>query len=600
MKCFPLVLCLSVILLTACGKNIKLPKPAPEKSTTEQAEQKKIAKQKNSFLKKITNLEKELDSLGRSLLEKRGRGYNTSEAELVVEEIKKSIREAKDLLFWDKFEELELKLEEIKILRDKADHLIKKASEFGSAQPVKKEKIQRKYLDARDWVKEIRGEPDKKGFRSPFTIELRIPIPSSSITNSRCWNALTYTFVISNPPQIESWFYRKDNKIYIFMEVNSIVEQFMLRNEITDSERDRLLGELCAAQVYSGHKLIYVGPPTTDEHQIVEQVFMGQSRGADMFGVGSLDRLAKAEAALPELTVAAVAFNSEIEPLNQKQTKQMENLMELVNQANPEIAAVLTDLEQEELFDKRYEQAMTAEPPFGPTVLSTLEELKKIRTSNETAEEKKKGIKKLIERQSKEFKKRLSLTSNVLNWQRTLNPGRKDAEEMLKVFQAKGSGLEKSVQSFAKSLSDLAEQFEKLRKDLLRFNNEATLDELLFRQDRLPVVFFMLEGVRFQDKILAKGEIIEVPDISLKVKIEMKISKKEPPVFLKESKEIKITTANNFIDEVRDYRRLTSFGMRFPTTLDPGSYLVIFSITDNLRAKTIEQKISWLVVPKQE
>ncbi|MBI2057667.1 MAG: hypothetical protein HYT63_01635 [Candidatus Yanofskybacteria bacterium] len=74
MRRFSLVLCLSVILLTACGKSVHLPAPGPEKEKQTQ-EQKEVAKQKNSFLKKLNSLEKDYHELNSKLLEKRSRGY---------------------------------------------------------------------------------------------------------------------------------------------------------------------------------------------------------------------------------------------------------------------------------------------------------------------------------------------------------------------------------------------------------------------------------------------------------------------------------------------------------------------------------------------
>lgn len=597
MKRFPLIFCLSVLLLTACGKSIRLPAPDKDPQATEQKE---TAKKKNEYLKRLTSLENRLNRTNGALLKKRSKGYNTAEAETTLKLAGQSLQEAKDLLFWDKFEELDLKINEIKILRDKAEHLIKNAPEFGDDRPIKKEKIRRKYLDERDWVKELRGEPDKKSSRSPSPINLSIFNPSQVITSSDCWSSSTQAFIIQNPPNIESWFYQQDQKIYIFMETNSIVEQFTLRNELRESERDMLLAQLCKAQTYSSYKLIYAGEPRTDAHQIVDQLFLGLGRGADMFGVGSLDRMAKAAAALSELSVAAIAFNTTIGPLTWKQAEQFQSFTELMKAVSPEVVAITINLEEEKEFQTLYDKSMAAEAGLiKPEALFILEELKKIRSSEEPSENKRKRIKKLVDAQSKELKRRLKTFGSILNWQKTLYPEAKDIGELTKIFPGKNKEIREILGNFSKTLEELVKEFGKLRDQLMRFNNE-TPPELVFYQDKPPVTFFLLEGVRFEEKTLPGGEIIEEPDLLIKITVEIKIGKKEPPVFLKELKEIKITNANRFISEVRDYQRLTSFGLSFPANLSPGNYYITFTITDNLRAKTIMQVVNWLIAPSEQ
>lgn len=602
MKGFPLALLLSLSLVTAaCGKIIHLPRPDSDKDK-QTVEERELSKKKNKYLSKISSLESKYDELEKNLVGKRSRGYNTAEAETALESVQKAIKEAKDLLYWDKFEELDLKLDEIKVLEDKTASLIKKAPEFGLGQPIKKEKIERKYMnDPRDWVKEIRGEPNPKNkhFRSPSRVELRISDPTPALTGSNCWSEFSKTFVIENPPGIESWYYPEDQMLYIFMETNSVVEQFMSRNDLPSSERDELLTRLCLAQTYSGYKLIFANFPITDVYQIAEQVFGGAVRGADMFGVGALDRLAKAEAALPELAIAGIAFNTEIEPLNKRQAQGFINFIETVRKISPEIAAALTNLEEKEEFQKIYEEANSAKPPFDTETLSVIEELNKIRLSEQAIDLKKKKIRDLINKQGKTFKSKLTAVEKVLLWQRTLKPSQKDVDGLVKVFPQKSKEIKEFLEKFSKNLNDLVDEFNKIRKELLRFKNKISL-ELAFVEDKPPAVFFLLEGVRFAEKTLPNRETVESPDLTVKIKIELNLSKKEEPILVKELDEIKITAANKFIDEVKEMRRLTSFGIEFPTNLSVGNYTVTFLITDNLRAKTTKQTITWLVIPQKE
>src|SRR3990167_3810332 len=178
-----------LFFVSACQIGAHLPVPGREKEKQTE-EQKEIAKQKNSFLNKLNSLEKNYHYLNSKMLEKRSRGYNTAEAETTLTAIQKSLAEAKDLAYWENFEELKLKIEEIKILGEKAESLIKSAPEFGD-RPVKKEKIERKYgLDDRERGREIRGEPDNlnKHFRGPSTIALTIFDSTDSLLQSRCWD----------------------------------------------------------------------------------------------------------------------------------------------------------------------------------------------------------------------------------------------------------------------------------------------------------------------------------------------------------------------------------------------------------------------------
>ncbi|HEY4484181.1 MAG TPA: hypothetical protein VI978_00445 [Candidatus Paceibacterota bacterium] len=555
-----------LFFVSACQIGAHLPVPGREKEKQTE-EQKEIAKQKNSFLNKLNSLEKNYHYLNSKMLEKRSRGYNTAEAETTLTAIQKSLAEAKDLAYWENFEELKLKIEEIKILSEKADALIKSAPKFGD-KPIKKEKVQRKYgLDDREWVREIRGEPDRlnKHYRSPMRVELRISDPSAELTSSNCWSGFMHVFVIENPPNVESWYYPEDQTIYVFMETNSIVDQFMLRSDLPSSERDQLLTQLCPAQTYSGHKLIYVGPPITDANQIVDQVFAGSFRSADMFGVGALDRLAKATAALPDLSIASIAFNTKLEPLNRQQKEEFDKFAELVKIIDPAVANFMT-------------------------------ETGAIQESSEPENVKDKKTRDLMGQQSAKTKKVLEAVNRIYKWQRTLNPEPKDIERLSKLFPENEKEIKEILELFSQSLASLSEQFGDLSKELLKFKNSGFL-ELIFQKDYPPATFFLLEGVRFEEKKLASGEVLELPDLSVKITVELKTSKKEPPTLVKEMPEIKISTANQFVNAVKESRRLASFGLTFPTTLNPGNYLITFLISDNLRAKIVKQTVNWIVLP---
>ena len=119
----------------------------------------------------------------------------------------------------------------------------------------------------------------------------------------------------------------------------------------------------------------------------------------------------------------------------------------------------------------------------------------------------------------------------------------------------------------------------------------------MFKDNDAITVFTLLEGVRFSEKILADGSTVEMPSLSFKVGVKMLRGKKEEPLFVGESREINVSTVNNYIEEIKDYRRLSSFGIAFPFHLLSGRYEITLMITDNQSHKTIQQELDWLVVP---
>lgn len=585
MKSFRQVGMLTLLLLggAACGRKVYLPRPPQSEQEGTMADQKKIAKLVDRYAREILKLQLKQSNLGKDLVEKRTNGYNTSEAETVMALADEAIAQATDFNYWaqnlDQFEELDAKLKEIELFQKKAKNLIKNAPEFGD-KPAKKEKAkERKYgLDDREWVRELKGEPDAlyKQTRGPATIHLSIfgLDPSSPLRASPCWEEMMSSFVISNPPGIESWFYPGENLIYIFMEVNSIVEQFMMRNSLTNNERDELLYRFCSAQVYSGWKLIYVGNPVADVSSIPEQVFTGKMRFSGMFGLEGMERIAKATAVIPDLTVASVAFNAEIDPLNKLQAQQFDNFFQLI--ANTDQA-------------------------LDPALAKFFEDFKGVREGGESSEEKDKKIKALIRGLNHRNVKRYQAFSKITKWQKTLDPSRKDADELAKLFPGEEEKIRSALIPLAKTLLALKKEFDVVNKELLRFDNRPS--ERVFPQGKPPAVFFLLDGVRFDEKVLGDGSKADLLDVSVKIKVEVKLGEKEPPVLVREIEEIKIASASILSGARRDdkkYHRLVRFGIKFPVDLFPASYLVTFLVTDNLRAQTIEQEVDWLIVPPQD
>ncbi|MDO8495318.1 MAG: hypothetical protein Q7S32_02200 [bacterium] len=549
----------------------------------------------NDYLKVIDYYDVQVRALDAQISIKRTDGYNTSAAETIHKEMEEKVESAKALTFERKFSELEnvFKAIDEDIKRVKAE--VKKAPRFGNEPAKKPVKQARKFLDDRDWVKEIRGEPQRsnKQSRYPTTLELRFFNPPASITQSMCWNSIGQAFVLQNPPSVETWYYQEDQTMYVFMETNSIVEQFMLRNELPENELGILLSNLCMAQTYSSYKLIYAGPPITDASFILEQIFGAKMRSADMFGVGAISRLARATAALPDLAVASVAFDTAFYGLNKLQSAQFDKLFDLMAIQNPEAVGVMFGVSNKEGFDKFYANVQAA----GKSSVF-LEEVKKIREGIDVDEVKGKKISKLIDNQSKEFKKRLQVLKKVSKWNQTMSPGKGEMQELASLYPDKDTEIYALAAPFRETILKITANFGILRRDLLRFKKQWP--ELVFSHKDYISIFFLLEGVSFHDKPLPNGGNVEEPDLSFKVVVKMMQGKYDPPVFVKESEETKIKNANRYIDEVKEYRRLASFGIIFPFRLPPGRYEITMFITDNLRAKTVQQELIWQISEENE
>lgn len=570
------VLMLSTLLFftTACGKYLYRPKPpGTETESTGKAEKvpesnKEIARQNSKNIDRITKLSARVNRLHDKILSKREAGYNTIQAEELVGTINKEIATAKNLNFEDKFKELGAKLREIEKLLDQAEKLIKNAPKFGN-QPIKKEKIDNKYgLDDREWVRELRGEPSPLNKHTGGHVKTGVTIMDATplLRQCPCFKQMFNSFEMDHPPEVETWYFPEDRVIYVFMEVNSEIESLISRNELDPNLRDQILYRFCQTQVYAGWRLIYVGDPITDTESIFTQVFTGKMRFADMFGVGAIGRIAKATAVLPDLSLASLAFDKDFQLLNKLQAKQFQDFYDFLRILDPQ-------------------------------TIEKLDNIKEIRESSKTEAEKNSKIQELVKKLSETIRKRIDAVSKIAGWSRTLNPSEGELRELIKLFPNKSDELNKNCRPFMGTISKLQKEFGKLRDDLLKFRTQ--FPELVFSDTDRISVFMLFEGVRFQEKELFGGGKVELPDISVKVLIKIKKDKYEEAIFDRESEEIKIKNVNQYIGEIKEYRRLASFGIAFPFALPPGRYEITFTITDNLRVKTITKEVKWIVISSE-
>lgn len=608
------VVILLIVAQTACVK-FRLPgsHPTTPPPATTPAGGKELAKKKQAFLDDVGDAEKRLVRLQEDTRRKRAKSYNTTEAETVLEEIVEVIQKTKDLIYWAEtaadLDAVALKLQEIKTREHKARNFIKHALLFGDK--PKKDATPRKYLDDRDWVREaLQIDPGRinKQTRGPFTVILNIFGATAAVRETRCWDGLMSSYRLETPPNVEMWtFPNLGRKVALFMETNAIVDRFMDRNELPAGERDQLLAQLCMAQTYGGgYRLIYFGNPVTDANSIMEQLFTGRGRVAGMFGMEGRERIAKATAALPDLAIASIAFSTALHPLNQLQQEQFAKFMGTMKAYDPELVSVLT------LIKNIHEESNFAEikeklPEHSGDTLS-MDSAKRqqavlrlldngtrlIREGGAPEKIKEKIINDLWNLQKLEIKKRRDAILKIFRWQRTLNPGQQDIKELAGQFPpAEASVLKTNLEMFADTLKKLSKEFGVIQGNLRKYM--AEYNEAVFTEGQTIAIFFLVDGARFAERALPGGQTVEVPDLALKITVEIRKGKKEPVAFLGNF-DVKITTANQYIDEVRELRRLASFGIKFPQTLPKGNYSITFVVTDNLRAQSATTAMQWLVI----
>lgn len=578
---------LLLLLFTfGCGRSVKVTPPLPDQKpvetthkeevtndqkdrleTREQASEEEAGRLKN-FLKKSSEYQRKLDKLNGSLLRKRGEGYNTSEAESKLKQIEEGLKNAKRLNVEGKVKELQAQLQELETWFKQAGSLVKDAPRFGE-QPIKKDQIQRKYDSiTQEQVREKRGEPKTKQPIGMFSLNLFLTDPTDILSGSLCFDG-DRTFTIQNPPHGEIWTY-DDGTIYVFIETNGIVEGFLLRNDLESYDRDRLLVQLCPAQVYSGaFRLVLVsevGQPVTDASIIWEQIFTGKWRMADMFGLGGMERIVRATAALPDLTIAALAFNVNLQPLNQQQNEQLQKFGALIADIDPEMGVVLN-------------------------------EISKNNASNLPPEEKAKKNEEILRNRPAMFQKRYEAVKKIIDWQRNLHPDKNHIKDAVKVYPQYRQEIEEIGGAFRETLLQLKEEFDLTSKKLHKF--EVQPPELAFKETDHVTIFFSADGVRFNETTLPDGSKVEVADLSFKVMVKITQGKKRAPLLIKESAEILIKSVNNYIEAVKEYRRLASFGIAFPFDLPLGTYEVTIVLTDHLRVQSTQKTVKWSVVPAE-
>src|SRR3989344_6908970 len=192
--------------------------------------------------------------------------------------------------------------------------------------------------------------------------------------------------------------------------------------------------------------------------------------------------------------------------------------------------------------------------------------------------------------------------AKIVSWQNTMSPRRNDKNDFLRLLRSHPdeAEIESLVNNFENYLKQLAEEFNRVQKELLRFKKDYD-NELAFYDDESPVMFLLLRGVGFRveeesAKTLFKKDI---PQLLVEFDVLYFRSKNDEDPLLVGKDQYKIENANKYIDVSKDYQRLTSFMLGWPLrkTLPSGYFQLKFTITDEIREKAIIQQINFTVLP---
>lgn len=297
---------------------------------------------------------------------------------------------------------------------------------------------------------------------------------------------------------------------------------------------------MCQNQMgsFENYELIasYKGKMAGTPEEFLEQLLSGRFRFTDQFGLGALTENAKGGATLADLELVSLVFSTKIEPLSRKQSEALGKIHEKIK----------GDLSSNEKLQKAFAKINSWQSSFSP----------------------KKGDK-------KDF---LNLIAN-----------RQDRQE-----------IEALVNEFEDTLKQLAKEFERVQKELLRFKKNYGI-ELVFYDDQNPVMIFLLRGVGFKVEEASAGTLFkkDIPQLLIKQAFLYYRSKNDEQPLLVLENQLKIESANKYIDVAKDYQRLTSFMLGWPLRdhLTAGHYQLKLTITDEIRERAVIQEIDFAVLP---
>lgn len=517
-------------------------------------ESEKVVKENKKRIKTKSQISEELDSLEaiikkneELLATKRAEGINTSQAEKILQNSKDLLEEAERLYLeaniTENYEPVTGLLQVIDDSFEKIKRELKKAPRFREkTKPQPKE-----FKDDRDIIIEKLGHPDPRNVRvgpmSRFT--MLIHDPTSLLSGAIAWGCFDgmRTFILDPPPKVMIIEYNNGQEgvyQFVLIEDNPYLEDFTRNAQLIPEQRDRALSALCATRGsgFEHYRFVaaYKNQPVGTPEQYLEQLISGRFRFADQFGLGAQIENAKGAAMLADLELVSLVFNTKISSLN---------------------------ISQADALDKIHAK------------------IKDILLSSENGQ--------------KAFAK-------IAAWQDTLSPKKDDKKQFLNLIRdnANRQEVEKLINDFEENLKKLADEFNKAQRELLRFKKNSG-EELLFYNDESPVMVLLLQGVGYGIEEASARTLFkkDKPQILVESKVFYYASKNdEQPQLIRESQSM-VNEANKYIDVSKEYQRLTSFILGWPSgkPLPAGYYHLKLTATDKIREKAIIYEANFTVLP---
>ncbi|MBI2669882.1 MAG: hypothetical protein HYX20_01955 [Candidatus Yanofskybacteria bacterium] len=526
--------------------------PSPPTQTTEtptDKTEKEIAKEnkeriktKAQIFKEINSFRTELKKTEQSLATQRAKGVDTSQVDEIWKNSNNLLNEAERLYLeanlTENYEPVLGLLQAIEDSFEKIKEEIKKAPRFREkTKPKPKE-----FMDYRDIIFEKLGHIDPTHIQTGPMFSFRFSIfDPTEFLSDKCFDGNNFT--LQFPPKVMIMEFNKGQEgtyQFVLIEENPGIERFTLQAILSPEQRDQALSVLCESQGsgFGNFKFLaaYKNAPVGSPEMYLEQLISGRFRFADQFGLGSLTENAKGSAALADLELVSLVFSTKIDPLSRT---------------------------QHEIIDKIHEK-------IKDNLL-------------------------LNEKLQKAFAK-------IESWQVNLSPKKNDKKNFLKLIKTshESGEIEVLVNKFEDELKQLAEEFSRVQKELLRFKKDYN-SELVFYDDENPVMALLLRGVGFKVEESSAGTLFkkDIPQLLVRLEFLYYRSKNDEQPPLVSDNQFKIENANKYIDVSKDYQRLTSFMLGWPLrkTLPPGHYQLKLTITDEIREKAIIQEVDFIVLP---
>ena len=513
--------------------------------------EKNIAKENKERIKTKTQIFKEINSFGaelkkteQSLATQRAKGIDTSQAEEIFKNSENLLNEAERLYLeanlTENYEPVLGLLQAIEDSLEKIKEEIKKAPRFREkTKPKPKE-----YMDGRDIIFEKIGHiaPTHIQTGPMFSFGFMILNPTGNL-NPRCFDGTNFTLQV--PPKVMIMEFNKGQEgkyQFVLIENDPNIERFTSQSSLSPEQRDQALSVLCESggSSFENFRFLaaYKNAPVGSPEMYLEQLLSGRFRFADQFGVSTGTENAKGNARLADLELVSMVFSTKISPLSHAQS---------------EALAKIHDILKDDMASS--------------------------------------GAEKL----GKAFAK-------IDSWQYTLSPKKNDKKDFLKLTNAhpESAGIESLVDEYEDDINQLAKEFNRIQKELLRFKKDYNT-EPIFYDDESPVMVLLLRGVGFKVDETSAGTLFkkDIPEIAVDSELFYFRSKndEQPPLILKEHS--KITGANKYIDVSKEYQRLTSFMLGWPSrnSLSQGHYQLKLTITDEIREEAVIQEINFTVLP---